>query len=54
MITAPLGKLFSFEVTPEVMQEIRTQQDRVRYRYIDRVFHSLDVLKELGSVPGDL
>ena len=55
MITAPLGKLFSFEVSPEVMRQIRIRQDRIRFRYIDRSFHSLEVLKELSdSAPGDL
>lgn len=47
MITAPFGKLFSFEVTEPVMQEIRSRQDSLRARYIDRTFHSLEVLDGL-------
>ena len=52
MITAPLGKLFSFEVTDPVMQEIRLRQDRLRARSVDRSFHSLEVLDSmLKTVP---
>ncbi len=47
MITAPLNRLFSFEVTTEVMSRIRAYQDRLRARFIDRTFHSLAVLEEL-------
>ncbi len=47
MITAPLGKLLSFEVTPPVMDEIRRAQDRIRQRTIDRSFHSLQVLQSM-------
>lgn len=47
MITAPLGKLFSFEVTQTVMQGIRETQDRLRVRLVDRSFHSLAVLREI-------
>ena len=47
MITAPLGKLFSFEVSPQIMREIQDRQDRLRKRFIDRSFHSLEVLEEL-------
>ena len=49
MITAPLGKLFSFEVTDDVMREIRVRQDRLRARFIDRSFQSLKVLEELSG-----
>ena len=47
MITAPLNRLFSFEVTPEAMRQIRQRQDRLRAGFIDRTFHSLAVLEEL-------
>ncbi len=47
MITAPLGKLFSFEVTEQVMDEIRSRQDRIRARSVDRNFHSLQVLQSM-------
>lgn len=44
MITAPLRKLFSFEVKESVMEEIRRCQDTIRMRQIDRSFRSLEVL----------
>ncbi len=47
MITAPLGRLFSFEVSDEVMREIQSRQDRIRERAIDRSFHSLEVLQSM-------
>ncbi len=47
MITAPLGKLFSFEVTENVMEEIRRKQDRIRNTSVDRDFHSLQVLQSM-------
>ncbi|HCI73138.1 MAG TPA: DNA repair protein RecO [Lachnospiraceae bacterium] len=47
MITAPLGKLFSFAVTKPVMQEIQARQDRIRTRLVDRTFRSLDVLDSM-------
>jgi hypothetical protein len=47
MITAPLGKLFSFAVTDPVMQEIITRQDQIRTRLVDRNFRSLDVLSSM-------
>ncbi len=47
MITAPLGKLFSFEVTGEVMEEIRLRQDKIRIGAVDRNFHSLQVLQSM-------
>ena len=47
MITAPLTKLFSFEVSPDVMREIRIKLDVLLKRLIDRSFHSLEVLEEL-------
>ena len=50
MITSPLKKLFSFEVTDPVMREIRERQDRIRCRQIDRSFHSLEVLDSMERV----
>ncbi len=47
MITAPLGRLFSFEVTESVMDEIRSRQDRIRRGSVDRNFHSLQVLQNM-------
>ncbi len=47
MITAPLGKLFSFEVTDQVMEQIKMRQDVIRARSIDRNFHSLQVLQNM-------
>ena len=47
MITAPLGKLFSFEVKESVMEEITRRQDQIRRRLVDRSFLSLEVLGSL-------
>ncbi len=47
MITAPVGRLFSFQVSDPVMREIIARQDRIRKRFIDRSFKSLQVLASL-------
>ena len=47
MITAPLNRLFSFSVTDEVMEEIAEKQDRIRRRYVDRTFRSLEILESV-------
>ena len=47
MITASLGKLFSFELSPDVMREVRSRQDTLQQRLIDRTFHSLEILEEM-------
>lgn len=49
MITAPLTKLFSFEVTAAVMRQVCERQDRIRRASVDRAFHSLEVLKSMEA-----
>ncbi len=50
MITAPVGRLFSFQVSGEVLDEIAARQDKIRARYVDRSFRSLEVLDTLLKV----
>ncbi len=49
MITAPLNRLFSFSVTDEVMEEIVKTQDRIRRKYVDRTFRSLEILEAVSG-----
>ena len=49
MITAPLNRLFSFSVTDEVMEEIEKTQDRIRRKYVDRTFRSLEILEAVSG-----
>lgn len=49
MITSPLGKLFAFGLTDEVLSEIRKTQDRIRSRLIDRHFKSLEILETVTA-----
>ncbi len=53
MITSPVGKLYSFQVSEEAMEQIAQRQDRIRNRYVDRHFRSLEVLDAmLAAIPG--
>lgn len=52
MITAPLGKLFAFRVTEEVLSELSARQDRIRRQGVDRTFHSLEVLDSMLKTVG--
>ncbi len=53
MITAPVGRLFSFQVSGEVMEEIAARQDRIRRKYVDRSFHSLEILETMVETISD-
>lgn len=53
MITAPVGRLFSFQVSGEVMEEIAVRQDRIRRKYVDRSFHSLEILETMVETISD-
>ena len=44
MITAPVGRLFSFQVPDEVLEEIARRQDQIRGKIVDRRFKSLEIL----------
>ena len=45
VIQAPLQKLYTFLVKEEVLEEIQRLQDRIRKKYIDRRFKSLEILE---------
>ena len=50
VIHAPIRKLYTFVVKPEVLDQIRRAQDRIRSRYVDHRFKTLEIL-ESCSVP---
>lgn len=45
VMTAPLQKLFTFAVTPEVLKELEQMMDRHMKRTLDRRMKSLEILK---------
>ena len=47
MIHAPLGKLYTFQLVPEVFAQFRRVQDRYNRTLLDRSFKSLEILKEM-------
>lgn len=47
VVMSPVEKLYTFVVTDEVLEEFGRCVDRNKERYIDREFHSLDILKVL-------
>ena len=46
-IKAPLQKLYSFRLTPEVLDQMEKVTEQIRQKTIDRPMHSLEVLKSL-------
>ena len=46
-VQAPLQKLYTFVVKDEVLTEIKRIQDRIRGKYIDRKFKSLEILETM-------
>ena len=46
-VQAPLQKLYTFLVKDEVLTEIKRIQDRIREKYIDRKFKSLEILETM-------
>ena len=48
IMTAPLQKLFTFAVTPEVQKELEQTLDRHMKRVMDRRMKSLEILKTLA------
>ena len=48
IMTAPLQKLFTFAVTPEVQKELEQTLDRHMKRVMDRRMRSLEILKTLA------
>ena len=49
VVLSPMEKLYTFVVTDEVLREFGRCVDRNKSRYIDREFHSLDILKALTA-----
>lgn len=47
MISAPLGRLFAFRVSGEVLSEIGKTQDYIRNKLVDRKFRTLEILESV-------
>lgn len=47
VIQAPIQKLYTFVLKPEVEEELKRVQDRIREKYIDRRFKSLEILEAM-------
>lgn len=47
IISAPIEKLYSFQLTDEVLQELDQVVERYREIYVDKQFKSLEVLQQL-------
>lgn len=47
IIAAPLESLYTFVVSPQVEQELKAGIKANKRRYVDREFHSLEILKAL-------
>lgn len=45
IITSPIRSLYTFTLTPEVLKELRHCVERNKRRFIDREFHSLEILR---------
>lgn len=50
VIQAPLQKLYTFTLKPEVFKEFRRVQDSYNRLYIDRKFKSMEILKSMISI----
>lgn len=44
--TSPISKLYTFAVTPEILDELKQLSDEYRTKFIDKHFMSLDMLEE--------
>lgn len=49
VIQAPIQRLYTFSLTPEVFAQFRKVQDDFNRRYIDRKFKSLEILKTMTA-----
>lgn len=49
VVASPIEKLYTFALTKEVFEEFRQCVEINKTRYVDREFHSLEVLKALFS-----
>ena len=52
VIAAPLQKLYTFTLTPEVFEEFQQCVETSMKRYVDRPFHSQEILKVLEDKMG--
>lgn len=50
IIGSPVESLYTFLLTEEVQWELKQCVDANKLRYVDREFHSLDILRAMGSV----
>lgn len=49
IVCTPIGKLFSFAVTEEVLTELRMVCDRCRHAYLDRSMKALEILETISG-----
>ena len=47
MTTAPVEKLYTFTVSPQVLGELKRLADFYRKRFLNEPFHSLQILDTL-------
>lgn len=45
IVSSPVGKVFAFDVTEEILQEIQWIMEGFRKKWIDHAFHSLQMLE---------
>lgn len=50
IIASPIESLYTFLLTEEVQRELRQCVEANKHRYIDREFHSLDILKAMSGI----
>lgn len=50
VISAPMESLYTFVLTPEVFAEFKSCVEMNKKRYIDKTFHSLEILKSMGEM----
>lgn len=50
VIASPVESLYTFTVAPEVLREFSACVEKLKRQYIDRTFHSLEILKTLSQI----
>lgn len=48
IVSSPIEKLYSFTVSDEVMEQLELVIERLRKKYIDKKFKSLDILRNIS------
>ncbi len=51
-MAAPFEKLYTFTVTPQVLEEFQRCVELNKSHYIDRDFHSLEILNAMTGLGG--